>query len=600
MLGRTDSRLRLVLLLVVVVGFGGVLGLRLAYWQIGQAGDLRRLADAQLHEPLDAEIRRGDITDRRGNLLATTAYRDLLAAHPDLIRAEHRADQARRLAGVLELDAEQEAHLIERYEAGVPYFIVARRLGEQQSRLVRELIASGELAALTLEPRPARFYPNTGGAPDTTLASQLLGFVTDDGQGQYGIEQRHQQLLAGRAGPIASVDDDVAGTVTGGSLQLTIDASLQLRVEKELYAAWVANRAERASAVVMDPYTGAILAWASVPGYDANAYGAVASKSPERFVDPLASQVYEPGSVMKMLTAAAALERGVVTLDSTVRDGARLRFGQTVISNFDQRSMGRMTFADVIAQSRNVGTGRVAMRLGETTDESAAVLYEMWLRLGLGQRTGVETASEAAGLVADPAARPWHDVDLVNRAFGQGVAVTPLQLAAAFGAMVNGGWLPHPHVVAAENDAPTPVAAAVPVFAPALSDELRDLMVHVVASVPHYAETTLIPNYVVGGKTGTAQIWDAARGAWKEHSYNHTFAGFVGGEQPAAVIIVRIHDAEPTVKRRFGYILALTSNEVFRRVAQDVIEVLDLPPLQQPAPVSTPPLDLGSVAGDEP
>jgi cell division protein FtsI (penicillin-binding protein 3) len=247
-----------------------------------------------------------------------------------------------------------------------------------------------------------------------------------------------------------------------------------------------------------------------------------------------------------------------------------------------------------------VGTGRVAMRLGETTAESAAALYEMWLRLGLGERTGVETASEAAGLVADPAVRPWHDVDLVNRAFGQGVAVTPLQLAAAFSAMVNGGSLPHPHVVAAANGTPTQIVSAEPVLTPALSDELRELMIHVVTSVPHYADTTLIPGYIVGGKTGTAQIWDTARGAWKEHSYNHTFAGFVGGERPEAVIIVRIHDAEPTVKRRFGYILELTSNELFRRVAQDVVEVLDLEPLAEPLPASPPPLDSGSVAGSEP
>lgn len=580
MAGRTDSRLRLLLLLGGFAIFAGVLGLRLAYWQLGQASELRRQADAQLARPVSDEIRRGDITDRRGRLLATTAYRDRLAAHPDLLEPDERTEMARRLAALLELDDQQEQDLVERFESGAPYVIVSRRLSELQSQLVREQLASGQLAALSLEPHAVRFYPNLGGSPGTTLASQLLGFVTEDGQGQYGVERQQQEVLAGRSGVTAAVDDAPLPAIEGGSVQLTIDASLQLRLEKELYAAWVANRAERVSGIVVDPYTGAVLAWASVPGYDANSYADIARRSPERFADPIANQIYEPGSVMKMFTAAAALEQGVVTPQSVVRDGKVLRFGETVeVRNFDRRSMGEMTFEDAIAYSRNVATGRVAMVLGDTTNESAAVLYEMWQRLGVGRPTGIELTNEAGGLVTDPTEQQWHDVDLVNRAFGQGVAVTPLQLAVAFSAMANGGTLVEPHLFAAINGQEQASAEGQPVLAPSLSEQLREMMVHVVETVPSYAEATLIPGYVVGGKTGTAQIWDAEARAWKERIYNHTFAGFVGRERPDAVIVVRIHEAEPSVKRRFGYVLQLTSNELFRRVAQDVIEVFDLAPL---------------------
>ncbi|CAN5733464.1 penicillin-binding protein 2 [soil metagenome] len=583
MLGRTDSRLRLVALLVGMVLLAGALGARLAYWQIDQGADLRRLAAGQLTRPEAEEIRRGDITDSRGTLLATTAYLDLLAAHPDLIARASQAPMARKLAALLGFSPEQEQQLIERFESNVPYVIVARRLTDEQSLRIRQGLASGELAGLTLEPRDVRFYPHAGGSPDTTLASQLLGFVTADGDGQYGIEQRHQSLLAGQQGVVAAAEDALLLASAGASVQLTIDASLQLRVEKELHAAWVANRAERVSAVVMDPYTGDILAWASVPGYDANAYTETARRNPELFQDPIAGQVYEPGSVMKMFTAAAALERGVVTRQTIIRDSSVLRFGETIeIRNADKRSMGPLHFEDVIAQSRNVATGRVAAMLGEDTASSAVILHEMWQRLGIGRRTGVELAGEAAGLVANPAERPWQPVDLANRAFGQGVAVTPLQLAVSFSAMINGGELVEPQLLAAANGELLSAASAVEVISPDLSAQLRQLMVHVVTSVPHYAETTLIPGYMVGGKTGTAQIWDNAKGTWKDPVYNHTFAGFVGSERPEAVVVVRIHEAEPRVKKRFGHILELTSNEVFRRVAQDVIEVLDLQPLDAP------------------
>ena len=172
-----------------------------------------------------------------------------------------------------------------------------------------------------------RFYPTAGGFPDTTLASQLLGFVTQDGQGRYGVEQASQTVLAGAGNATADATGNAPLPQTGGSVQLTIDASLQLRLEKELSAAYIADRAPRVSGLVMDPYTGAILAWGSVPGYDENNYAPVAQDDPSEFSDPIASQVYEPGSVMKMFTSAAALEKGVVDLHDADPgpEGTRLR-----------------------------------------------------------------------------------------------------------------------------------------------------------------------------------------------------------------------------------------------------------------------------------
>jgi len=189
-------------------------------------------------------------------------------------------------------------------------------------------------------------------------------------------------------------------------------------------------------------------------------------------------------------------------------------------------------FEDIIARSRNVGTGIVAMSLGETTDEGATVLYDMWQRLGIGRPTGIELGNESAGIVADPSVSTWQTIDLVNRSFGQGVAVTPLQLATSFSAMVNGGRLPVPHLIAALGDEAVAVPEPQQVMETELSATMRDLMVHVLEAGPNYAEETLIPGYTVGGKTGTAQIWDQRAGAWMEDTYNHTFVGFVGAEHP--------------------------------------------------------------------
>jgi cell division protein FtsI/penicillin-binding protein 2 len=327
----------------------------------------------------------------------------------------------------------------------------------------------------------------------------------------------------------------------------------------------------------MDPYTGEILAWGSVPGYDENNYNSVARDAPELFNDPIASQVYEPGSVMKMFTAAAAIEQGVVNLLTPVRDQKSLTFGSSIVQNFDKKSMGEMTFEDAIAHSRNVATGNVALELGDSTSESSAVLYDMWQRLGIGQRTGIELGNESAGLVTDPSANAWQPIDLVNHAFGQGVAVTPLQLVRAFAAMANGGNLVEPHIYASDDEAAQ--AGVRQAISPELSDTLTQLMIHVVDEGPNYAEETKIPGYVVGGKTGTAQIWDAEQGGWLADTYNHTFVGFVGNPQPEAIILVRIHDTIPRVPKKWGMSLEMTSNELWRRVAMDAISVLDLPPL---------------------
>ncbi len=602
MLGRTDLRLRLIVVLALFVVMSGTAIVRLAHLQLAEAPDLRERAMAQMQRSSEQAAVRGAILDRHGTILATTAYRDLLAAYPRSIGASQLEPTVAGLARILALGAADTAALREQLASGDEYTTIARELTPEQSEAVRRGMADPEaglrLSGLKLDPRPIRVYPHPGGMPGTTLASQLVGFVSEDGQGHYGIEGYYDADLAGMPTKLASPQDPEgrisAGTTevveegaAGADVRLTIDAELQLQLEKELYAAWVADDAERVSAVILEPETGAVLAWASVPGYDANQYRDVASSSSDLLSDPIASAVYEPGSVMKMLTAAAALEKGTVTPGDEVRDASGIRFGRHVISNADGRSMGRMPFEDAIAYSRNVATARVAMELDPSVDGASRVLYDTWLRFGLGQRTGLDLAGEATGMVVDPADREWQPVDLANRAFGQGMAVTQIQLAVAYAAMANGGSLVTPHLVQSTGDREVVFPPPEPILDGSLSSQLADLLEHVLTTVDRYRMDTEIPGYVVGGKTGTAQIWDGERERWHRDRFNFSFVGFVGTSKPEAIIATRIEEAQPDFLGNGVLDLQVTSYGLFRQLAAEAMTSLDIAPLpvaEEPSP----------------
>jgi cell division protein FtsI/penicillin-binding protein 2 len=499
-----------------------------------------------------------------------------------------------RLSSILRLDEPGRQALAAKVLSGKQYVVLLRDLDEATARLVRESMARGELPSLALEPEPARSYPQAGGGPDSTLAAHLLGFVNRDGVGQYGVEEAYQEVLAGEprtvtaerdatGNPIPDTSRVVDPGVPGRDLRLTIDASLQLVVEQELLAAWAADRAKSVSAVVMDPYTGEVYAWASYPSYDGNQYRAVAA-TPERFVDPIVSSAYEPGSVFKMLTAAAALERGVVSLKTKVNDSGTMKLdgGETKISDADRRAMGWLPFEDVVAYSRNVGAARVALMLGSTTRKAAIALHDTWTAFGFGSRTGVDVAGESVGIVRDPTIRSWSQTDVANGSFGQGVAVTPIQLAVAYAAMVNGGTLLTPRVVASIGDQEVPARTrADGVVSRLTGRQLVRVMKHVVTEVDQYRSKTLVPGFVVGGKTGTAQIWDptlrGGKGDWKRNVFNFSFVGFIGKERPELVVAIRINEARPHIRGPGALSLPVMSYELFRRIATDAITGLDKP-----------------------
>jgi cell division protein FtsI (penicillin-binding protein 3) len=599
MLGRTDSRPRTLLLLAILLVFGAACVARLGYWQLVRHDWLLAQARDQVAVRTEIPATRGTIYDRSGTVtLATTIRQDRLVAYPASLAGEapaastQRAEIAATLAGILGLGRDAAADLRQRIDSGKAYVVLARGLTTEESSAVRAAIDDGTLAQVRLEPEAVRIYPLDGGAPKTTIAAHLLGFTNREGAGQYGVEGRWQDALAG-APKIVVAERDATGrpnleratTLEAGSpgvdVTLTIDASLQLGVEREVYAAWVADRAKSVSALVMDPATGEILAEATYPSYDANDYGAVAAASPERFLDPVVAAVYEPGSVFKMVTAAAVLEAGVVKRSSRVRDQAILRLdgGKAFVQNADKGSKGSLTFEDAVAWSRNVVMSKVALKLAPTAQAAAELLYEMWAKLGFGATSGVDLAGEVPGIVRDPARTSWRQIDVANGSFGQGVAVTILQLATAFSAMVNGGILPTPHVVQRVGAEAVVTGDRGRVLTTALSAELVKVMRRVPLAVPFYRDRTLIPGYVVGGKTGTAQIWDGEKKRWKINVFNYSFVGFVGRRSPEVVVAVRIEEGRPTVQQIGMIEMPVESFELFRRVATDAMATLDLAPV---------------------
>lgn len=595
MYGRTDSKGRLLLLLAVVIAMSGGLALRLAYWQIGQRQVLAAAAagpDSSLVHTYPSD--RGTIYDRTGTIvLAQTINRYRIIGDPNDMTKADRQHTADALVDYLGLSGDSEQALRDAMNGQSYYVLLADNV---DAGLEQEIAADG-LAGITFEPQPVRVYPQAGGAPHTSLAAQLLGFVNAAGQGQYGVEQAYNSILAGRA-RVTEIDPNVSGAgavkvldpgAPGEDIRTTIDAGLQFQVEQEVYAAWVADKAKAVSVVVMDPKTGDLLAEASYPSFDGNLYEEVASQDPSQFMDPAISEVYEPGSVFKMFTASAALQTKTTSLTTKINDFGVMRLSDgTEVADANKTAMGWMAFQDIIAWSRNVGATQVAFRLGKDVPSASKILYNTWQTYGIGQKTGVDLAGEVPGLVNDPNKQAWRPIELANASFGQGVAVTPLQILRAYTAMANGGTLLTPRAVLPISG-PTPAPSGHTVIDSSLSQSLTGLMAHVITGGPaSYGKGTLIPGYTVGGKTGTAQIWDPTlddgKGAWMPETYNYSFYGYVGRNSPEVMISSVVFSGTATVVRQGVLPLPEEAYQLFRRVATDAVASLGIPPRSSATP----------------
>ena len=601
MLARTDSRARALFLLLVAAVVAGGIGTRLAWWQVVERDRLAGMALAQLDQSESIPAARGDITDSTGELLATTVELQSIFATPPSV--EDPASSAALLAPLLGLDVHD---LQDTLNSDDPWVWLKRRVDLQTSDQVRAL----HLAGIGLLPETKRVYPVQGVSPKTTLASQILGFVNVDGMGQYGIESSENALLSGLPGSVTA-QKDVAGRqiadsvfqlkapVDGSDLKLTIDAGLQHLLESAMWDTYRRNYAKGVTGVVMDVKTGAVLALATFPSYDANDYGKL---DPSLFTNAAVSRQYEPGSVMKAFTIAAALDANAITTRDKFRDDNNLRLSGVRIQNADRywypNGHGRITAGDVLKLSNNVGAAKIGLALG------GQGLYQALRRFGFGERTGIEIAGEEPGTVWNPAGPNGSgDLTTAQNSFGQGLSVTAMQLVAGYAAIGNGGRLVTPHVVAGWTTPDgTYHATEQPEPERVMRQQTADTVLHLLTDAVDFgiAQPASIPGYSVAGKTGTAQIagpitqrvrtgTDAkgkpifkkvTRYGYIRNWIDSSFISLMPASDPKIVTLILIH--RPAV---WGlYEMAQRPDDLFRSLAPDILSYLAIPPDRKERP----------------
>ena len=596
MLARTDSRARALVLLVVVAIAATAIGARLVWWQVAQQGWLSAMALGQLSQQEQLPAERGEITDVNGALLATSIELQSVFATPPLIDDPARA--ARLLAPVLDMTS---AQLRARLGGERDWVWLKRRITPAAAERIRSL----ELRGIGMLPETQRVYPIQGIAQDTTSAAQLLGFVDVDGRGQYGIEAGENALLAGTPGAV-SAQEDVIGRriadsatlllepVDGADLHLTLDLGVQHILEQEIWETFRKNRAAGATGVIMNAETGAILAMASYPSYDANDF---ATTDEELFSNPAVARQYEPGSVMKAFTVAAALDAGAIDTKQTFLDDNNLRIGAIRIQNADRwdhpYGHGPITAAEVLALSNNVGAAKVGLELG------GKQLYQAFLRFGFGAPTGIELAGEESGMVWDPAdPNASDDLTTAQNSFGQGLSLTAIQLCAGYASFANGGQLVTPHVVDGWTDPDgTYHAVEQPPAERIMRAETAETMIELLTNAidEGIATGATVPGYTVAGKTGTAQIAApimvegsdgqlVERWVYREGWVDSSFVGLLPAGDTKLVTLVLIHRPAGAG----GRTMPDRPETVYARLMPQVLDYLAIPPDRPAEPVAQP------------
>ncbi|HSX44594.1 MAG TPA: penicillin-binding protein 2 [Candidatus Saccharimonadales bacterium] len=463
------------------------------------------------------------------------------------------------------------------------YAILKKKLTSDQKQKIDKL----ELKGIGTRDAIYRTYPQG------QLAAQLLGFVNDDGVGKYGVEQALNKDLSGQSGQLKAITDAqgiplasnpsniLIEPQAGKQVLLTIDLGIQQQLEDILKQGLDNVHSSSGSAVIIDPNTGAIKAMANFPTYNPAQFYKVSDASV--FTDPAVSSPLEIGSTMKPFTAAAALDQGVVNRNSTYYDPSHFTIGDATVSNIEEDGgPGVKSIADILQLSLNTGATWLLMQMGGgQINQKARVAWHDYMvnHYQFSKPTGVEQGYEADGVVPDPINGYGLDITYANTAFGQGMTATPLQMAAALSSVVNGGTYYRPHLVDEMTDSSgrtfaTPVSIVRQnVVKPEVSQTIKELMEYVI-SKNHvlYGLTDLRPEYGIGGKTGTAQIAKPG-GGYYDDRYNGTFMGFVGGDQPQYVIVVRVN--EPHIG---GYAGSKAAAPIFSALANMLINNFGVTP----------------------
>jgi len=549
--------------------------------QVEEGVSWRETAEKQRQRRLHIEPKRGTIFDRNGTALAVSVEVpsisadvvemlrgvDSPTAEADLLR-----DAAGRLGQALTLDANE---LYARLATKRRFLWVKRRVTGDEASAVRDLGDPKRqlrpIHGLAIEGEGHRYYPGR------ELAGPVLGFVAPDGQGKDGLELALDEELRGHIEEVKGLRDrsgqllfsDVntdRESLEGHDVTLTLDEGIQHLAEQELDAAQKTYETKGASIVVLDPNSGEVLALASTPGYNPNDYG---ESEVDARRDRAVTDRFEPGSAIKVFTIAAALASGALSpTDSIFCEHGSYQLGSVTIH--DTHVNDWLTPTQILAKSSNIGALKVGLALGEPG------LYAAFRRFGFGEPTGLPLPGEAAGVLR-PKGRPWFEVETANAAFGQGVSVTTVQLAAAFASIANGGRLLEPLLIRRISDGRGRVLReGVPhVRRETVSPQLARMMTEMLTAVTEEGGTAVeaaVPGFRVAGKTGTAQKADPATGKYSVDHFTASFTGIIPAERPRLVIAVVLD--EPMIGHYGGDL----AGPVFRRVAEASLRYLGVGP----------------------
>ncbi len=555
------ARIWIVFSLIVI--FYGLLVTRLFYWQVIRSPSLRLEAASQYYLTFTLPAQRGSIlaSDTKPLVLNQSAF--LTYAEPRKIGNIPSFSQS--VSSILGLDVQGvQSSLTEPGRVWVP---LAHKVEAARANVLKDL----KLAGLGFEKEPKRMYP------ESSMAAHLVGFVGSDengnDQGYFGVEGFYDRELGGKDGML-QLEKDVRGQPIlvgetrriepedGRSLVLWLDRTVQRSVELRLAEGIAKYGAKEGSVVVMDPITGGILAMASNPSYDPSAFG----KFPkEVYKNPIVAGTYEPGSTFKVLVMAMGVDRNVVTPTMMAEETGPVRVGEYFIRTWDDKYRGMISMTDVLVHSSNVGMVSVAKKLGR--EGMLRVIHGF----GFGQSTGIDLQEEASSSVREDDA--WGEIDLATVSFGQGIAVTPIQMVRAVAAIANGGELVQPRVVKEIRDGSGRVVPIKPkksrsVISSASAHIMTEMMI---AAVDRGEAKWAKPKgYRIAGKTGTAQI--PVAGHYDDKKTIASFVGFAPADDPKFVMLVTLR--EPT-SSPWG---SETAAPLFFTIAKDLFSYYGIAP----------------------
>ena len=441
-------------------------------------------------------------------------------------------------------------------------------LMDLQKKMAADALAINQRSALTgleFQPHLQRSYP------ENALASNLIGFVNREGKGYFGVEEKYNDLLAGNPVQVWVPEDpnratEIPRVPNGTTLVLTINRDLQASAEQSLDQALADYGAQNGTIVIMDPRTGEVLAMATTPRMDLNQfwnYPYIYNHSYE--YNPAISMQYEPGSVFKILTMSAGLDTGTVTPNTLFNDTGSIEVGGALIQNWDRRPWGPQDMIGCLQHSLNVCHAWISTSMGEGN------FYGYMKNFGIGHPTGIDLAGEASGRLKQPGDYDWYPVDLGTNAFGQGVAVTPIQMLTAASALANDGRLVIPHVLyAMVRDGRQFNIAPIYGGNPVSIQTARTISQMLAISLENEASLALVPGYRIAGKTGTAQI--PVDGVYDPNSTNASFIGWGPVDDPKFMIYVWLE--RPTTSPWSND----TAAPLFAEIAQKTVILLSIPP----------------------